>query len=609
MRTLRIMKSRFLFLFLVLLGLFAFSKFPAPESKTQRPSFSTYHDIIEWMDHPTENHIMVVAHRGDWRNAPENSIQAVLNCIEMGVEIVEIDIRMTKDSQLVVIHDKTLDRTTTGKGKVADWPLKDIQQLRLKNGAGGKTQHKVPTLREMMLAIKDKPVLLNLDKAWDYLPQTFEILRETGTIEQSIFKGNEPYEIMRGTLGNLLDSIIYMPMVWPPDYNIYKKEEDLIKDPFKYTKDYIKELNPLAFEVIYSEEESVIFDAIEEMSNNEIAVWVNALWDKLCANHHDDMALLDPDKHYGWIIEHGANIIQTDRPEYLLDYLEKKQLRNPSTTPKIQTLINDLEDSNNEEVMVIAHRGDWRNAPENSILAIQNSIDMGVDMVEIDVRMTQDSVLVLMHDKTIDRTTNGTGFIWDITYDSLQTLYLKNGLLQTTPHKVPTLKEALLASKDKILINLDTKDYQNLDKYYALLKETGTIHQVIIKAAISKKEATAIFGDYLQEIYFMPLVRGDDPGALQMVEEYLDGVPPVAFEFTLPSKTLPIISKFEEIREKGAQVWVNSLRPHHCAGNDDEQAALDITTYDWFIENGVNMIQTDRPTLLLKYLRGKGLHQ
>ena len=75
----------------------------------------------------------------------------------------------------------------------------------------------------------------------------------------------------------------------------------------------------------------------------------------------------------------------------------------------INDLIENLEDSNNKEIMVIAHRGDWRNAPENSIQAIKSCIDMGVDMVEIDVRETKDGHLVLMHDETIDRTTNASG--------------------------------------------------------------------------------------------------------------------------------------------------------------------------------------------------------
>ncbi len=276
--------------------------------------------------------------------------------------------------------------------------------------------------------------------------------------------------------------------------------------------------------------------------------------------------------------------------------------------PDIQSLIENLEDSNNKEVMVIAHRGDWRNAPENSLQAIQNCIDMGVDMVEIDVRETKDSVLVLMHDKTIDRTTTGSGYIWDFTYDSLQNFFLRDGLLHATPHKIPTLKEALDLSNDKILVNLDTKDYGNLGKYYDLLKKTGTLDQVVIKAPIKKKEAESIFGEYLEELYFMPLVRTDHAGAMEMVDEYLESDPPIAFEFTIPSDTTSLLPRFSEIRKTGSSIWVNSLQPHHCVGHNDELAAIDISTYDWFIENDIDIIQTDRPKLLLEYLRSKGLH-
>ena len=295
--------------------------------KNSNASFSSYQEIINWIKNPTDDHVMVVAHRGDWRNAPENSIKAIENAIEMGVEIIEIDLRKTKDNHIMIIHDKTLDRTTTGKGKVSKWTLDSLKTLYLKNGIGAKTNHKIPTLKEMMLTIKDKPILVNLDKAWGYLPETFKILEETGTIKQCIFKGNEPYEVMRTKHKDLLDKIIYMPMVWPPDYNIYKNEKDRVKDPIKYTKDYIKGLNPLAFEVIYSKEKSIVFDAIKILKKQKIAVWVNTLWGKLCAYHHDDVAINNPEVHYGWIIKNGANIIQTDRPKFLIEYLKYKDLR------------------------------------------------------------------------------------------------------------------------------------------------------------------------------------------------------------------------------------------------------------------------------------------
>ena len=58
-------------------------------------------------------------------------------------------------------------------------------------------------------------------------------------------------------------------------------------------------------------------------------------------------------------------------------------------------------------VLVVAHRGDWRYAPENSIAAIEHSIAVGVDVVEIDLQLTADSVLIVMHDSKLYRTTTG----------------------------------------------------------------------------------------------------------------------------------------------------------------------------------------------------------
>ena len=74
------------------------------------------------LDGGKSNYVMIFAHRGDWRNAPaENSLLAYQRCIDEGIDGIEIDLQMTRDGVLVVMHDETLDRTTTGKGKVCDY--------------------------------------------------------------------------------------------------------------------------------------------------------------------------------------------------------------------------------------------------------------------------------------------------------------------------------------------------------------------------------------------------------------------------------------------------------------------------------------------------------
>ncbi|MFH6770060.1 glycerophosphodiester phosphodiesterase family protein [Gaetbulibacter aquiaggeris] len=274
----------------------------------------------------------------------------------------------------------------------------------------------------------------------------------------------------------------------------------------------------------------------------------------------------------------------------------------------IEDKVANLEDSKNNKVIVVSHRGDWRNAPENSLQAIQNCIDMGVDMVEIDIRETKDGQLVLMHDKTIDRTTTGKGLISEWTLDSLKTLRLVDGLGVATQHLVPTLRQALELSKDKILVNLD-KSYEIFDKCYEIIKETGTQDQVVIKGSKKLSTVEKEFGNYLGKVHFMPIISLPNGKANIIVDEYLSSNKlPVAFEFTVESDTIKFINQFKTIREKGASIWVNALWPQHNAGHDDEKAVQNPKIYNWFIDNHIDIIQTDRPALLLKYLREKGLH-
>ncbi len=287
--------------------------------------------------------------------------------------------------------------------------------------------------------------------------------------------------------------------------------------------------------------------------------------------------------------------------------IKKEKIEEEYKISSIQEKIANFKDSKNKEIIVVAHRADWRNAPENSLQAIQNCIDMGVDMVEIDVRKTKDNQLVVIHDRTIDRTTTGKGYVKDWTLDSLKTLQLKDGLGVATQHRIPTLKEALLVTKDKILVNLD-KSYDIFDECYKIIKETQTQDQVIIKGAISKPQVEQEFGQYLDKVLFMPVVRLHKPRAKEIVDQYMLLSPPEAIEFTAKYDTLQGINRFKKLRELGTSVWVNSLWPHHNGGHDDEKAAINPSVYDWYINNNVDIIQTDRPQLLLNYLRSKGLH-
>lgn len=276
--------------------------------------------------------------------------------------------------------------------------------------------------------------------------------------------------------------------------------------------------------------------------------------------------------------------------------------------PAIEYLIQNIENSKNNQIIVVAHRGDWRNAPENSLKSIQNCIDMGVDMVEIDLKQTKDKHLVLMHDMTIDRTTNGKGRVKDFTLDSLKTFKLLDSEGMSTAYEIPTLEEALLLAKDEILVNLD-HSYDIFDECYSIIKKTNTLNQVVVKGVKTRTKVEKEFGNYLDEVYFMPIVVLTNPKSQNVVDDYLENRVPIAFEFIIPTDTFKLIGQFDEIRAKGASIWVNALRSYQSAGHDDEKAVIDTSVYDWYIENNIDIIQTDRPQLLINYLRSKGLHK
>jgi hypothetical protein len=111
------------------------------------------------------------------------------------------------------MHDATVDCTTNGKGKVADYTLEELRRFRLEDGLGTTlARQQIPTLEEVMTLCKGR-VLVNVDKAGDYMDRVQEVLRKTGTKRQAVYKGEQPCREVRARYGPLLDSILYMPML------------------------------------------------------------------------------------------------------------------------------------------------------------------------------------------------------------------------------------------------------------------------------------------------------------------------------------------------------------------------------------------------------------
>ena len=138
----------------------------------------------------------------------------------------------------------------------------------------------------------------------------------------------------------------------------------------------------------------------------------------------------------------------------------------PAPEKNLHTVrINSLEDlkayfayNPERDIIVSGHRGGMMPGyPENCIESCEKTLSLMPTFFEIDFSFTKDSVMVLMHDLTIDRTTTGKGLVADYTYDELRRLNLVDRDGKVTPYRIPRLKDVLEWGKDKVVFNFDNK--------------------------------------------------------------------------------------------------------------------------------------------------------
>lgn len=250
-----------------------------------------------------------------------------------------------------------------------------------------------------------------------------------------------------------------------------------------------------------------------------------------------------------------------------------------------------------DRVLVAAHRAPHASQPENSLAAIREAIQLGVDIAELDVRQTKDGVLVLMHDKTITRTTGKPGGTGDYTYAQLREFpLLHNG--QPTKERIPTFEEALLLAKGKILVDVDFKEGtpEAARKAYAEIKSTGTTQQVIFFLYDYKE--IPLLQSWDAQIPIMPRAysAAETAAILQMGK-----FPAIHLDESYYTDSLA-----RGLRTTGTRVWLNALGKYDKAEKEAPGTGFVqlLAKYP-----AVNIIQTDLPGELLAYLRTKGLHR
>lgn len=264
-----------------------------------------------------------------------------------------------------------------------------------------------------------------------------------------------------------------------------------------------------------------------------------------------------------------------------------------------------IADEDAPGVMVVAHRGCWRDTAENSIAAIEGCVVMGVDMVELDVRRTRDGALVLMHDETVDRTTDGVGRVADLTLEQIRGLRLRAGAggpeAGLTDARPPTFAEALQAARGRVLINLDAKA-DVYDEAFADLTRLGLTDHILMKRRVAPGDGALAVQPPFDQVFAMPIADQAVGDAGSVLADQAGGGP-VAVELIFTDLSW-LEAAVPEVQRMDARVWVNTLNPALAAGLVDADA-VDTPDAVWgaLILRGVSMIQTDEPAALIAYLR------
>ncbi|MBQ6136348.1 MAG: glycerophosphodiester phosphodiesterase family protein [Kiritimatiellae bacterium] len=275
------------------------------------------------------NYVFVVLHRADWRRHPENSVSAIKGAIEMGGDMVEIDVCRTKDGRYVLSHDGKLDRTTDRTGAIKDLTFEEVRAARLRERSGGAgaalTDERIPTLEEALEACRDR-ILVNIDRFNSDPSGIAAVIKRLGVERQVVLKGYGDYGSISKRTGDPWRHVVDREFVYMPIMTAGKKPDAIgnIRRAFaEWDKaPYI----PPAYEICIPADPPVaLFDDMRA-SPNRPRIWINTLWDSLAHDHSESLRGADftPDRVWGWCLDLGATMIQTDRPADLIRYLESK---------------------------------------------------------------------------------------------------------------------------------------------------------------------------------------------------------------------------------------------------------------------------------------------
>lgn len=259
-----------------------------------------------------ERNILISAHRGTFGgNIIQNTIPAFENAINQGADILEIDVAKTIDGDFFCFHTGLEPQLLGSAQNFEAMTTQEVLKCKLYNATGERTSQKLNLLNDVLDQFKDK-CLINIDRSWPYWLDITKLLNDRKMYDQILLK-SPPNDELLTFLSENGHNIMYMPII--NTANIMQKIRK-----FK--------TRTSAVEVVFHNDTNDVAQPIfiKEMHDQDLLVWVNAITLNetviLSGGHDDNCSLLSSmNNGWGWLIDQGFDIIQTDWPLVMKNYV------------------------------------------------------------------------------------------------------------------------------------------------------------------------------------------------------------------------------------------------------------------------------------------------
>lgn len=513
--------------------------------------------------------VAIVAHRGAMHDYPENTIIAFQKAVDLGADIVEIDLRTSSDGHLFILHDAALDRTTSGTGEAGDYTLEELQQLDAGSWfAPDFTDERILSFPQVLQWASEADITLLLDlkeSGHAFAVDIADDIKKYGVGENTVV-GVRSAEQAR-EFRELLPVSKQLAFMGRPDE--IEAFADAGADVIRLWLRWLDEDPALAQRVRQAGKKLMINGVDGGLKET-----------RQILEFAPDWILIDDVVQLQRSLQEIHSVAEVQKPDKDDEFLHTFQI------DSAEDLHDFFRYTGNDIPIVSGHRGGIvEGFPENSIEAFEHTLQHTHAIFEIDPRVTKDSVIVLVHDTTLDRTTTGTGNVSDFTWEELQQINLIDYLGNETVYKIPSLADVIEWSRGKTIINLDKKDVP-LEMTAEIIQELEGESHVMV--TVHSAAEARFYLDRNPDQMFSAFIRNEE----ELRDYQNEGIPWEQLIAYIGPRTDPDnLSLAEKLNDLGVMVMIGTAPSYDHLDSSEERSEA----YRRLLEEGVNIIESDLP--------------